>query len=138
LYRAVDKLGQTVDFLLMACRDLAAARRFFEQAIDLHGAPETITIDKSGANTAAVRSLVADSGLEIELRQSKYLNNLVEQDHRAVKRRVRPMMGFKSFESARRLIAGIEAMHMIKKGQLRCSKGLVVSDADRFYSLASR
>ncbi len=68
LYRAVDRLGQTVDFLLTAHRDLAAARRFFEQAIDLHGAPEKITIDKSGANTAAVHSLVADSGLQIELR----------------------------------------------------------------------
>ena len=81
---------------------------------------------------------MADTGLDIELRQSKYLNNLVEQDHRAVKRRIRPMLGFKTFESARKLIAGIETVHMIKKGQLRCSKGLVVSDADRFYSLATR
>jgi transposase-like protein len=137
-HRAVDKLGQTVDFLLTARRDLAAARRFFERAIDQHDAPEKITIDKSGANTAAVHGLIADSGLPIELRQSKYLNNLVEQDHRAIKRRVRPMMGFKTFESARKLIAGIETMHMIKKGQLRCSKGLVVSDADRFYSLSTR
>ena len=132
LYRAVDKLSQTVDFLLTAKRDEAAARRFFEQAIDQHDVPESITIDKSGANTAAVRGLIADSGLDIELRQSKYLNNLVEQDHRAVKRRVRPMMGCKSFWSAARLIAGIEFMHMIRKGQLRCFKGLVVSDADRF------
>ena len=138
LYRAVDKLGQTVDFLLTAKRDLAAAHRFFERAIDRHGEPEKVTIDKSGANTAAVRSVVADTGLDIELRQSKYLNNLVEQDHRAVKRRVLPMMGFKAFESARKLIAGVETMHMIKKGQLRCHQGLVVSDADRFYSLASR
>jgi transposase-like protein len=68
LYRAVDWLGQTVDFLLTAPRDLAAARRFFERAIDLHGAPEKIAIDKSGANTAAVHGLVADSGLPIELR----------------------------------------------------------------------
>jgi transposase-like protein len=74
----------------------------------------------------------------IKLRQSKYLNNLVEQDHRAIKRRVRPMMGFKSFESARKIITGVEVMHMIKKGQLGCSTGLVVSDADRFYSLAAR
>ena len=88
LYRAVDKLGQTVDFLLTAHRDVAAARRFFGRAIDQHDVPESITIDKSGANTAAVRGLVADSGLDIDLRQSKYLNNVVEQDHRAVKRRV--------------------------------------------------
>jgi len=138
LYRAVDKLDQTVDFLLTAHRDLAAARRFFEQAIDQHDVPQSITIDKSGANTAAVRSLIADSGLNIELRQSKYLNNVVEQDHRAVKRRTRPMMGFKSFRSARKLIAGIEAMHMIKMGQMRCPDGLLVSAADRFYSLATR
>ena len=138
LYRAVDKLGQTVDFLLTAHRDVAAARRFFERAIDLHDMPEKITIDKSGANTAAVRGLVADSGATIELRQSKYLNNLVEQDHRAVKRRVRPMMGFKSFTSATRLIAGIETMHMVRKGQLRCSKGPAFTPADKFYSLATR
>jgi len=137
LYRAVDKLGDTVDFLLTARRDLAAARRFFERAINQHGAPEKITIDKSGANTAAVHSMVADSGLAIELRQSKYLNNLVEQDHRAIKRRTRPMLGFKGFHSATKLIAGIETMHMIKKGQLRCHQGIVVSDAARFYSLAT-
>ena len=136
LNRAVDKLGQTVDFLLTARRDFAAARRFFERAIDLHGEPEKVTIDKSCANSAAMRGLASDTGLDIELRQSKYLNNRVEQDHRAVKRQVQPMMGFKTFESARKLIAGIETIHMIKKGQLRCFKGLVVSDADRFYSLA--
>jgi transposase-like protein len=137
LYRAVDKLGQTVDFLLTARRDLAAACRFFEQAIDLHDVPVKITIDKSGANTAAVRSLIADSGVPIELRQSKYLNNLVEQDHRAIKRRTRPMMGFKSFWSARRIIAGIETMHMINKGQMLCPKGQPISAADQFYSLAA-
>ena len=70
-----------------------------------------------------MRGLVADSVRDIELRQSKYLNNLIEQDHRAVKRQVRPMMGFETFESARKLIAGVEVMHMIKKGQLCCSKG---------------
>jgi len=95
---------------------MAAARRFFERAIDLHDVPEKITIDKSGANTAAIRGLVDDSGVVIELRQSKYLNNLIEQDHRAIKRRVGPMLGFKSFWSAARLIAGIETTHMVKKG----------------------
>jgi putative transposase len=112
-----------VDFLLTAKRDMAAASRFFERATDLHDVPRAITIDKSGANTAAVRGLVADSGVSVELRQSKYLNNVVEQDHRAVKRRSRPMMGFKTFGSACRLIAGIETMHMIKKGHLRCPGG---------------
>ncbi len=129
LYRAVDKLGQTVDFLLTARRDVAAARRFFAQAIDSHGAPQKVTIDKSGANTAAVLSLVADSGLQIELRQSKFLNNVVEQDPRAIKRRTRPMMGFGRFHTSVKLIAGIETMHAIKKGQLTCHQGLVVSDA---------
>jgi transposase-like protein len=138
LSRAVDRLGQTVDFLLTARRDAAAARRFFERAICQHDVPEKITIDKSGANTAAVRGLIADSGVTIELRQSKYLNNLVEQDHRSIKRRIRPMMGFKSFDCAARLIAGIETMHMVKKGQLRCPGGLAFSDADYFYSLAVR
>ena len=80
--------------------------------------PEKITIDKSGSNTAAIASLQADSGLSIEMRQSKYLNNIVEQDHRAVKRITRPMLGFKTFRCARILLAGIEFMHMIRKGQL--------------------
>ncbi len=136
LYRAVDRMGHTVDFLLTARRDEAAARRFFEQAISLHDIPEKITIDKSGANTAAVKGLLEDSGLAIELRQSKYLNNIVEQDHRAIKRRVRPMMGFQTFHTARRLIAGIETMHMIRKGQLSCPKGSLTPAAQQFYSLA--
>ncbi|MBT2304460.1 IS6 family transposase [Variovorax paradoxus] len=136
LYRAVDRDGDTIDFLLRAKRDHAAARCFFEQAIGLHGVPEKITIDKSGANTAAIQSIQADSGADIEMRQSKYLNNIVEQDHRAVKRIVRPMLGFKSFRSARALIAGIETMHMIRKGQMYCRKSQAASAAAQFYSLA--
>ena len=136
LYRAVDRFGQTVDFLLTAKRDEAAARRFFECAMDLHDVPEKVTIDKSGANTAAVRGLVADSGVAIELRQSKYLNNLVEQDHRAIKRRTRPMLGFKDFHCAAKIIAGVELMHMIRKGQHAGPEGQVMSAAELFYSLA--
>ena len=136
LYRAVDRDGDTTDFLLCAHRDFAAARRFFERAVDLHGVPETITTDKSGANTAVIVGLRADSGADIGLRQSKYLNNIVEQDHRAIKRVVRPMLGFKSFRCASILIAGIETMHMIKKGQLNCSKAKASSAASQFYSLA--
>ena len=112
LYRAVDKAGHTIDFLLCAHRDYAAARRFFERAIDRHGIPEKITIDKSGSNTAAIEGIRADSGIDIELRQSKYLNNLIEQDHRAVKRIVRPMLGFNNFRCARAVIAGIETNGM--------------------------
>ena len=86
LYRAVDRDGSTIDFLLRAHRDCAAARCFFERAIDLHGVPEKITIDKSGANAAGIEGLRADSGAEIALRQSKYHNNILEQDHRAIER----------------------------------------------------
>ena len=132
----LHKNGDTVDFLLTAKRDLAAARRYLERAINLHGLPEKITIDKSGANTAAIRSVNADACVDIELRQSKYLNNLVEQDHRGVKRITNPMLGFKSFWSAQKLIAGIETMHMVKKGQLRCPNGKPMSAATQFYSLA--
>jgi putative transposase len=96
----VDKTGDTVDFLLATNRDFVAARRFLESAINLHGLPEKITIDKSGANTAAIRSVNQDACLDIELRQSKYLNNIIEQDPRGVKRITGPMLGFKSFWSA--------------------------------------
>ena len=107
-----------------------------ERAIGLHDAPEKITIDKSGANTAAITSIVADTGLTIEMRQAKYLNNIVEQDHRAIKRITRPMLGFKSFRCARILIAGIEVMHMIRKGQLGDVKDRTSSAANQLYSLA--
>ena len=82
--------------------------------------PEKITIDKSGANTAAIESIKADACVDILMRQCKYLNNIVEQDHRAIKRITRPMLGFKSFWSARIILAGIETMHMIRKGQMDC------------------
>ena len=136
LYRGVDRDGQTVDFLLTGKRDLAAARRFFERAIDQHDLPKSITVDKSGANTAAVRGVVADTGANILLRQNKYLNNRVEQDHRAVKRITRPMMGFKNFRCARATIAGIETMHMIRKGQMVSPQSTALSAVQQFHSLA--
>ena len=86
LYRAVDKAGNTIDFLLRAHRDKVAARRYFEKAIDQNGEPETVTIDKSGSNLAALQALNAERGAPIRIRQ-KNLNNVVEQDHRAIKRR---------------------------------------------------
>ena len=136
LYRAVDKNGATVDFLLRARRDHAAARTFFERAICLHDVPEKISIDKSGPNKAAIVSIQADSGLAIAMRQSKYLNNIVEQDHRAIKRVTRPMLGFKTFRCARIIIGGIETMHMIRKNQLGDIKDQASSAANQFYSLA--
>ena len=136
LYRAVDRAGHTIGFLLRAHRNLAAARRFFERAIERHNVSEKITIDKSGVNTAAIVGVCTDSGVDIEMRRSKYLNNLIEQDHRAVKRVVRPVLGFKSFRCARAIIAGIETMPTIKKGQLDGLKATTSSATDKFYSLA--
>jgi transposase-like protein len=104
LYRAVDKVGQTIDFLLTAQRDKKAALRFFKKAVRQHGLPDTVTIDKSGANIAALEALSAGPGVEIIIRQSKYLNILIEQDHRAIKRIVKPVLGFKTFHSARRTL----------------------------------
>ena len=134
LYRAVDKAGATVDFLLTAKRDRKAALRFLRKAIGHNDTPEKITIDKSGANTAAIESYNKDHKAGIEIRQVKYLNNIVEQDHRAVKRLARPMLGFKSFRSAQVTLTGIELMHMIRKGQLRTKGNL--RPAQAFYSLA--
>ena len=134
LYRAVDKAGKTADFLLTAKRDRKAALRFLCKAIGQHGQPGKITIDQSDANTAAIESYNSENDTEIELRQSKYLNNVVEQDHRAIKRQVRPMMWFKSFWSAAVALAGIELMHMIRKGQLKAAGRLC--PAQQFYALA--
>ncbi len=137
LYRAVDRDGQTLDFLLTAHRDKQAARRFFKKAVRQHGLPAKVTIDQSGANSAAIEALKEDTGHTIETRQSQYLNNLVEQDHRAVKRIVRPMLGFQSFRSARVTLHGIELMHMIKKGQMISADTQTLSAAGQFYSLAA-
>ena len=139
--RAVDKTGRTVDFLLTAKRNRKAALRFLRKAIDQSGTPQKINIDKSGANTAAIEQYNTDHELDVELRvaglgpQAKYLNNIVEQDHRAIKRMTRPMLGFKSFWSAAITLAGIELMHMIRKGQLKGSGKS--RPAQQFYSLAT-
>lgn len=139
LYRAVDTGGQTIDFLLTAKRDAAAALRFFRKAIRHHGAPEVITIDKSGANTAALATLNAGKSDEatIAIRQSKYLNNRVEQDHRNIKRRTRLTQGFKSFRRAQTILAGIELINMIRKGQYQHPAGNEMSPAEQFYLVAA-
>ncbi|NKW11136.1 IS6 family transposase [Ochrobactrum tritici] len=122
LYRAVDRDGQTLDFMLSERRNLAAARRFFKKAIAANGVPDKIVIDKSGANLAgaqAVNTILKITGHSkmIEILQVKYLNNILEQDHRFIKRITKPMMGFKAFHSAAATIAGIEVAHMIRKNQ---------------------
>ena len=133
LYRAVDKEGLTIDFLLRAKRDTVAARRFFEKTMRQNGDPEKVTMDKSGANKAAMDAINKDRDVPIEVRQVKYLNNIVEQDHRFVKRVTKPMLGFKTFRTARAVLAGIELMHMIRKGQLSAEKGKDLSFAEQFY-----
>ena len=132
LYRAVDKQGKTIDFLLTAKRDTKAARRFLNKAIGSSGKPSLINIDKSGANTAAIKQYNNDENKRVKIRQCKYLNNLIEQDHRFIKRITRPMLGFKSFWSARATLAGIELWRMLKKSQSRNS----LPAWKQFYALA--
>ena len=120
LYRAVDRAGRTVDFRLSARRNVAAAKAFFRKAIKgQQCAPQTITLDGYAASHRAVRELKAEGSLpaDTKLRSSKYLNNLIEQDHRSVKQRIAVMLGFKVFRNAAITIAGIELMHRIRKEQ---------------------
>lgn len=122
-YRAVDRYGQTLDFMLSKRRNKAAARSFFKRAIGTNGAPDRIVVDKSGANLAGIEAInvirkIKEMGPVIKAVQSKYLNNLIEQDHRFIKKITRPMLGFKAFHSAAATLDGIETAHMIRKGQI--------------------
>jgi len=126
LYRAVDQDGQTIDFLLRKKRDTQAAKRFFRKAIKNNGVPEKINIDKSGSNTAGIKAINKENDTAIIIRQNKYMNNRIEQDHRFIKRLTRPMLGFKTFNSARRTLSLIETVHMIRKGQLSHSNDVTV------------
>ena len=137
LYRAVDKYGQTIDFLLTENRDKEAALRFLKKAIRRHGVPEMITIDGSDANDAAIKSYNQEYGTTIIIQQVKYLNNVVAQDHRAGKRVPRPMLGFQSFDAAQCPLVGIELMHMLRKGQLADGVEQGLAPAEQFYALAS-
>ena len=137
LYRAVDKEGHTIDFLLTPTRDRDAAEAFLRKAIRTQGLPEKITIDKSGSNTAAIKRYNRTHKTAIIIRHCKYLNNIVEQDHRAVKRLTRPMLGFKSLWAARCTIAGMEVMHAIRKGQLLIPENTPQTPAEQFYALAA-
>ena len=119
LYRAVDKQGRTVDFLLSKRRDVAAAKRFFSRAAKQHGAPRVITLDGYAASYRAVAKLKTSGILprRVQVRSCKYLNNVIEQDHRRIKQRVRPMLGFKRFEMEAVTIRGIELAEKFKKHQ---------------------
>ena len=124
LYRAVGKEGNTVDFLLTKRRQLMSSQKFFNKAINNNGKPGVINIDKSGSNYSAIRT-VNRRGLfrkNIKIRQCKYLNNIVEQDHRSIKRRIVNYTGFKEFESAQRTLSGIEVINIIRKNQIENSR----------------
>ena len=123
LYRAVDSDGNTIDFMLSAKRNKKAAKRFLKKALGSkhNQIPRAITVDKNPAYPPAVNELKNDKILpkNVGIRQIKYLNNIIEQDHRSIKQIVNPMLGFQSFRSANKTLKGIEAMNMVKKGQIK-------------------
>lgn len=144
LYRAVDKEAKTIDFMLSEKRDEPAARAFFEKAIGSSGLPETVTMDKSGANKAGIDTincylfayfLLGIFCHQINVREIKYLNNIVEQDHRFIKKITWPMRGFKAFYSAEATLSGIELHHMLRKNQHTQSDKLNIFE--QFYQLAA-
>ncbi|QRM35661.1 IS6 family transposase [Microvirga sp. VF16] len=144
LYRAIDSNGDTVEFWFSERRDLTAAKRFLRKALKRHGRPERIVIDGSQTNREAILSCDTTDRLQerrklklIRIRQSAYLNNRIEQDHRATKRRVRPMLGFKSIGSARVILGGIEVIHMMRKGQAKYACNPRPSLAEQFELLAA-
>ena len=146
LYRAIDSNGDTVEFWFSERRNLTAAKRFLSKALQRHGRPERIVIDGSQTNREAILSCDATSRLEdrsrrklkpIRVRQSRYLNNWIEQDHRAITRRIRPMLGFKSAGSARIILGGIEMIHMMRKGQAKYASNSNLTLAEQFELLAT-
>jgi len=127
LYRAIDSAGATVDFLLSAFRDVDAAKRLFCKALsDLsHLQPRVINTDQAPIYTSAILAIKKEGTLRRRCRHRpvQYLNNIIEQDHRFIKRRVNAKQGFREFHAARRTIQGYEGMNMIRKGQVRCVRG---------------
>jgi len=137
LYRAVDKSGATIDLMLSKHRDELSAKRFFKQAMGYSGKPKKVTMDQSGANNAALKSMnkrLSDQD-KFEIRQIKYLNNIIESDHRFIKRITKPMMGFKAFHSAKATLLGIKLHHMLRKKQHIHSESISVHE--QFYALAA-
>jgi putative transposase len=146
LYRAIDSNGDTVEFWFSERRNLTAAKRFLRKALKRHGRPERIVIDGSQTNREAILLCDTADRLQdrsrrelkpIQIRQSAYLNNRIEQDHRAIKRRVRPMLGFKSEASARIILGGIEMVHMMRKGQAKYARNMNLSLAEQFERLVA-
>ena len=146
LYRAIDSVGDTVEFFFSEHRGLVAAKRFLRKAFQRHGRPDRIVIDGSQTNREAIISCDAESRLKdrsrrvlkaIRIRQSQYLNNRVEQDHRRVKRRIRSMLGLKSQTSAAIILSGIEMIHMMRKRQARYAYNPKPSIAEQFDILAA-
>jgi len=122
---------------LTPTRDTQAALRFLKKAINQNGKPSLINIDQSGANQAGLKQFNRNHNTRIKIRQCKYLNNIIEQDHRRIKRLTQPMLGFKNFHAAQRTLAGIEVMAMIKKGQMKTLAGDRKTPAEMFYALAA-
>ena len=120
-----------------AKHDKAAALWYFTKAIERNGKPGLVNIDKSGSSKAALNQFNEDNKNRVKVRQCKYLNNIIEQDQRRIKRLVRPMPGFKNFNSAQSTLAGIELVAMIKKGQIKKNISRNLSFADQFYALAA-
>jgi len=146
LYRAIDSHGDTVEFWFSERRNLTAAKRFLRKALKRHGRPERIVIDGSQTNREAILSCDTTDRLQdrsrrrlkpIRIRQSAYLDNRIEQDHRAIKRRVRPMLWFKAISSARAILGGIEMVHMMRKGQAKYACAQHPSLAEQFEQLAA-
>jgi transposase-like protein len=123
LYRAVDSMGNTIEFMLSAKRDVSAAKRFFKKMMraDHRRLPFTISVDKNAAYPEAFSTSQQEKVLpqDCKLRRVKYLNNIIEQDHRFIKKRVRACLGYRSFDTAERTIQGVEAVNMIRKGQVK-------------------
>ncbi|WP_046867615.1 IS6 family transposase [Microvirga massiliensis] len=146
LYRAIDSNGDTIEFWFSERRNLAAAKCFLARALKRHGRPERIVIDGSETNRKAILSCDTRDRLEgrtrrklvlARIRQSRYLNNRIEQDHHAIKRRIRPMLGFKSINSARAILGGIEMVHMMRKQQAKYACNPQPSLVEQFEMLAA-
>ncbi|CAH2466351.1 hypothetical protein IIQ_05409 [Bacillus cereus VD118] len=122
LYRAVDSEGNTIDFYLSKSRNHKAAKRFYKKALrSFHvSKPRIITFDKNPAYPIAIEQLKKEKRIPIgtKIRRIKYLNNIVEQDHRFIKKRIRSMLAFKSYKTSASILSGVEAMHMFKKEQI--------------------